>query len=461
VTFSLISDDEPQDQGIEALAGLVQARTGLGWGPQGRAKLRRGVEARIKALALGGAASYLGLIKEDQAEWKKLIPYLLDDRTSFFSNPAQFEVLTSGLLPDLTLRREERRLVLVSAGCSTGEEAYSLAMVARESGLVHKNWRVDLFGVDINHEALETAQAGLYPASALSRLAPSRIQRWFRRSGGRFMVRDELKEMISWGPFNLAAEDPWPWPELKGRVDVLMIRNVLLGLSPMAGKKATAHLAEVLAPGGVLLMGPVEGLPHGAKQFEAERWGGVMYWRRLAEKLKANPGHPSRKSRRGLDPVSKDQDRASEPRPLPKRITAELKKSSQIMAQGRPDQAWPGLEAVLNKTAQKGEYCPEALGLAVRGHLVSGRWAEARDLAERIISLTEDRVWTHLLLSEAWAGEDQIVRARSEWTHAAEMMTRTPDWKNDPYWRLDPVYGQADPAELVRRRLADRSDDKG
>jgi len=461
VTFSRLSDDELQDQSIEALAGLVQARTGLGWGPQGRAKLRRGIEARIKALALGGAAAYLGLISENQAEWKKLIPYLPDDRTSFFSNPAQFEVLTLGLLPDLTLRREERRLVLVSAGCSTGEEAYSLAMVAREAGLVRKNWRVDLFGVDINPEALETARTGLYPASALSRLAPSRIQRWFRRSGGRFMVRDELKEMISWGVFNLAGEDPWPWPELKAGVDVLLIRNVLLGLSPMAGKKATAHLAELLAPGGVLLMSPVEGLPYGADQFEAERWGGVMYWRRLVEKFKVNPGHPSRKAQRGLDPGSKDKDRPSEPPPLSKRTTAELKKAGQLLVQGRPDQAWPGLEAVLDQAAPKGELCPEALGLAVRGHLVGGRWAEARDLAERIISLIEDRVWTHLLLGEAWAGEGRIVRAQGEWAQAAEMMTRTLDWKNDPYWRLDPVYGRADPAELVRRRLAELSDDNG
>lgn len=457
MTSGPIFDDELQDQSFDALTGLVQMRTGLGWGPQGRAALRRAVEARIKALALGGVSAYLGVVRENQAEWTKLIPYLVDGRTAFFGNPAQFEALSLGLVPDLTLRREERRLVLVSAGCSTGEEAYSLAMVARESGLLHKNWRVDIFALDINQEALKTAQAGLYPASALSRLAPSRIQRWFRRSGGRFMVRDELKEMISWGVFNLAGEDPWPWPDLKGQVDVLLIRSVLLGLSPLAGKKATALLAELLGPGGVVLMSPVEGLPYAAKQFEAERWGGVMYWRRTAEKFKANPGHPSRKAQKGLDLASKDQDRPSEPWPLPKGITAELKKSSRFLAQGRPDQAWPHLEAVLDQTAQKGELCPEALGLAVRGHLICGRWAEARDLAERIISLTEDRSWAHLLLSEAWAGEDRLVRARTEWGQAAEIMTRTPNWKNDPYWRLDPVYSQVDPAELVKKRLAAQS----
>lgn len=435
---------------FETLARLVQAETGLGSGPCGRAALARAVEKRGQALSLAGPAAYRQRLEEDPAEWGRLISHLTDKTTAFFRNPAQFEFLAQGLLPELARLRQERRLTLVSAGCATGEEAYSLAIIARESGLLHKGWRLEVLGLDLNPEALQTARAGLYPAAALAGLSRARIRRWFRLRGERAEVREEIKALVSWARVNLAAGEEGLPPDLWGRADVVLLKNVLLDLTPLAGKRAAQTLIRLLAPGGAALTGPVEGLPFAADRFDLERWGGVIYLRRRADKVKVNVGHTPRKARRA-GPARPPAGAGPEPPlPLDPALRALLQTAAAALAQGRPERAWPPLEAALDRQAARGELCPEALGLAARGHLLLERWAEARDLAARVLSFGGERMWAHCLLAEAWAGEGQRSRARAAWEQAAALQEAGAD---DWYVRLDPVLAAEDPAELIRERL--------
>ncbi len=442
-----------EDSKFEALAGLVSVRSGLGWGPRGRAALRRALELRLKALGLPGLSAYNMALKKDPAEWPRLVSLTADSDTAFFGNPMQFEAVGQGILPDLTLRREERRLTLVSAGCSTGEEAYTLAMTVRESGLLNKDWRVRIFALDIDAEAIERARSGFYPAEAVQTMSEQRLQRWFRRRGERYQVKDEIREMVVFDTANLADPEEWPWPKLIGAVDLVLLRNVLIDLAPLTGKRITDFMAELLAPDGVLLTGPVEGLPYGGDRFIAEHWGGIIFSRKHTGRIKANPVHVPRKSRRGGP--AKIEEATAEFKPLTHYVSSALEQGSDALAHQGPDKAMPFFEAALDESATAGELCIEAIGLAARAHLEMERWAEARDLVTRIINFGEDRPWARMLLGETWAGEGRRARAKGEWEKALDHLRRIPASGQDPYFLLDPSYARANPVELLQRRLAD------
>ena len=421
-----LKNDDPK---LDALAGMVTAKTGLGWGPRGRALLQHVAEGRIQSLALSGLSAYIAHLRRNEGEWQYLIPRLTDDRTSFFRNSAQLDVLRQALLSDLTLRREERRLTLVSAGCGSGAEPFSMAVAVRESGLLNKGWQVSIHALDINPESVDTASLGTYPASDLAHLTPEQLHRWFRRRGNRYQVKEDLREMVDWNVLNLADRESGPWPDLWGGVDAVLIRHVLIGLAPLTGKRISDTLAEMLAPGGILILGPEEGLPFGAERFEAERWGGLIYYRRTVGKQKVNPGHTSRKALKAQPDEDGRDSGILEPFSLSQTIITELQAAAEALNSPLPENAWPLLEKILDSAADQGEICSEALGLAARTHLLLNRWAEARDLLDRVISFAGDRAWSHMLMGEAWSGDGRLVKARSEWEQALKMFRRHPEWK--------------------------------
>lgn len=443
-----------EDEKFEALADVVAARTGLGWGARGRAALRRAVEGRLRTLSLSGPAAYLMALREDESEWGRLISQAADGDTVFFRNPVQFDALSQALLADLTLRRVERRLMLVSLGCSTGQEAYSLAMTVKESGLMNRGWDVDIYAVDLNPDAVQVARTGLYSDADLSGLSPARLQRWFRRSGGRYQVKDELRDMVRWAVFNVAGREEWPWPDIWGQVDAVLMKNVLLGLAPQAGRRAVDTLAELIGPDGILLMGLVEGLPYGLRRFVIERWAGLLYLRRRSSKLKVNPGHVPRKRLRAGTGAAEVAAGPVLGQPLSHYVSSALEQGADVLGAGDPERAFSFFESALDDMAEQGDLCAEALGLASRAHMKLGRWGEARDLADRVTNFVAEKPWAHALVAEAWSGEGDASRAHVALKRAIEMMSADAQWKNEPFFRLDPATMHIDPLKLYTQRLS-------
>ncbi|MBU2546891.1 MAG: protein-glutamate O-methyltransferase CheR [Proteobacteria bacterium] len=445
------------DQGddVEALISLIQRRAGLIWGAHARAGLRRTAEKRMSELALKGPSDYLALLDRNDTEWKRLVRELSSTTTSFFRNPSQFQCVVQALLPDLARRRQERSLTILSLGCSTGEEVYSLAMSVRDSGLPNKGWRIELGGLDIDELGLSSARAGLYSKQDLEALPEQLLQRWFRRSGGRFQVQSELRDPISWAPFNLADPGSWPWPDLIGRVDLILLKHVLADLTPATVEQAVDFLAELLAPDGILLIGPSEGLPAWEDRFVGERWGGVFYLRRRPGKIKVNPGHVSRKALRARQPHSSRPTGTTDASRPPEKALALLEKASASLAGGRPDRARPLLEAALDLAAEKGDLCPWSLGLSSRACLDLERWAEAADLARRIIGFVHETPWARILLAEALAALDRTEPARAELERAADMLKADPAWSQDPFFSLDPDLADQNPITLIAEKLAE------
>ncbi|MEW6261444.1 MAG: CheR family methyltransferase [Thermodesulfobacteriota bacterium] len=425
-----------REQILEELAALVQERTGLAYGPRGRAALRRVVEVRLKALDSIPWSDYLSHLRRDEKECFRLALLLTDGRTAFFRNPVQFEVWGS-LITDLTWRRHERVLTLVSAGCATGEEAWSMAMLVWDLGLIHKGWLVRIYGLDLNPEFTAKARAGVYPASARPNMPAEGLRRWFKIRGQRLQVRNELKAIVSFAAVNLLRPDELPWPDLIGQADAILCKNVLVDLSPPAGRKTAEFLAALAAPAGVVFTAPYEALPYGADYFTTERLGPVVFYRRRSGKIKANPGPVPKKARRKKLQSQPDRQESAARLSLTSPIGTLLRQAAETLNKNLPDEVWPCLEEAWDQAGEGQWLVPEILGLAARANLTLSRWAEARALAVQIINHLGDRPWPHLLLSEAWSGVGQDDLAAKESARAEEMLAADPACSRDPYFELD------------------------
>jgi two-component system CheB/CheR fusion protein len=195
---------------------------------------------------------YLDLHPEEYAQ---LIGAFLIKVTEFFRDPELFDYLKEEVLPDLIAeaRDNEKQLRIWSAGCATGEEAYSLAILisevlAKEAGL----FNVRIFATDIDEDAVKYARHGLYPPSALKGLSEEQIGRYFVEESGSFQVKKQIRSMIVFGEHDLAQRSPFP------NIDLVVSRNVLIYFSTELQHRALQLFAYSLRDGGYLALGKAE-----------------------------------------------------------------------------------------------------------------------------------------------------------------------------------------------------------
>lgn len=195
-------------------------------------------------------------------EVERVAAQLTPGETFFFRDHGQFELLRFELLPELiAARRGRKTLRLWSAGCASGEEAYSLAMVTDMVLPERRDWQISIIGTDINEEALAKARRGRYGRWSF-RLAPASLQgRYFHREGEQWTVNPDIRAMVTFRSGNLVS-DPLPDPVLRD-LDLILCRNVLIYLEPEAVRRVAAKLAACLAHGAYLLTGHTElmGIP--------------------------------------------------------------------------------------------------------------------------------------------------------------------------------------------------------
>lgn len=224
------------------------------------------------------SADYLRHLEHEQSggEISALARELTVGETYFFRNHEQFDALADLALPErLRVRAEQRTLRLLSAGCSSGEEAYSIAIVAREI-IIDPSWKVAIRAVDINPAALEKAQRGHYSAWAL-RETPKDIQnKWFRVDGRETVLDASIRASVEFEPANLASDDPTLWQA--AAYDVIFCRNVLMYFKREQMRAVVARIARSLAPGGFLFLGHAETLRGVSDQFHLLNSHGAFYY---------------------------------------------------------------------------------------------------------------------------------------------------------------------------------------
>jgi chemotaxis protein methyltransferase CheR len=253
------------DVAFARLRRLLATVAGLEFHDSRRASLGCSVAERMRQTGARDVTTYLDLVsREGSAELQQLVDEVTIQETHFFRNPPQMRALRRHLLPELvrTAAARDKRLRIWSAGCSTGEEPYSLAMALRELLPSTAGWDVKVVGTDVSHRALAAAREGTYGPRALHATDPQDVARFFlpvsKGEPGRLRVRPEVRELVEFRHHNLVTQSP---PFGAGeRVDLVLCRNVTIYFSRDTTRSLMRRVHASLHDGGYLLLGHSETL---------------------------------------------------------------------------------------------------------------------------------------------------------------------------------------------------------
>ncbi len=240
------------------------------------------VEARLGAVAVKeGFPSLPSMIERlrfgaaDDLH-RRVVEAMTNNETHFFRDPRPFTMLQNAVLPELARRRaSSRTLNAWCAACSTGQEPYSIAMLLREQQPSLAGWSLRLIASDISREALRRAREGRYTQFEIGRGLPvPLLTKYFERRGSSWVVGDALRGLVEFQEINLTH----PWPALP-RMDLIVLRNVLIYLDLASKQQILARVARVLAPGGYLMLGGAETLTGVDDAFESVSFDGATCFR--------------------------------------------------------------------------------------------------------------------------------------------------------------------------------------
>ncbi|WP_129125769.1 CheR family methyltransferase [Geomonas oryzae] len=243
-----------------AFSRHILKHTGLHFEARNQAALARGLRKRMAALRMWSFEEYLQYLKlhgEDRHELQRLLQFLTVGETYFFRYPAHFDVLRERLA---LLKDAPAPVRIWSAGCSTGEEPYSIAMTVMEA---LPDWRerdIRIIATDINNRSLKRAREGVYSPWSMRITRPDQVQRYFRRVGESFLIRDEVKQLVQFSHLNLSAPCHEPLCEELQGLDAIFCRNVLIYFTTQSAEQMLERFADALAPGGLLFLGHSETL---------------------------------------------------------------------------------------------------------------------------------------------------------------------------------------------------------
>jgi chemotaxis protein methyltransferase CheR len=263
---------------VERFRGIVATQFGLQFDDTKLDFLAGVLRRRLDAVDLE-SQRYLWRLenREDDHESGSLAQELTVGETYFFRNREQFDALVAEVLPQrLAARRQERRLNVLSAGCASGEEAYTLAMVLREA-LPDASWSISIRAVDLNAGALERARTARYGSWSLRETPADMRRRWFRPAGRDWVLIGEIASAVSFERRNLAVDDADLWRV--GAYDIVFCRNVLMYFSPERMRAVVGRIAGALAPGGHLFLGHAETLRGLSDDFHLLHSNETFYYR--------------------------------------------------------------------------------------------------------------------------------------------------------------------------------------
>ena len=269
------------DASLRRVSERLTAATGLTFPRSRQAGLRRALGTAMLETPYANPDALLDELDRQPELLDRLISLVTIGETYFFRHPDQFEALSRHVVPNLIRAREgssHRVIRAWSAGCSTGEEAYSLAIVIRETLADQAGWQVRVVGTDIDRDALRRAADGRYGRWSFRDELGSRAA-WFVTDGSSRSVRSSIAQDVEFAVDNLALDDGPP-PALGGPADLIVCRNVTIYLSSEARRRIARRFLRALAPGGWLVVAPVELSSSIYHDFEAITLDGLTAYRR-------------------------------------------------------------------------------------------------------------------------------------------------------------------------------------
>jgi chemotaxis protein methyltransferase CheR len=362
---------EVEDSKLAQLGEVLCRRAGPGGEPQ--AYLAR-LEDEPRAEELGAIAQEL------------TVP-----ETYFFRNADQFRAFDALVLPERQrCRRSERKLRFLSAGCATGEEPFSLAILAYAAAPAPA-WDVSIRAVDVNPAVLRRARRARFSSWALRETPPEVQQRWFRREGRELVLDDAIRALVAFEQRNLAATDRDLWA--KATYDAVFCRNVLMYLTPEAAKQLVSWIASALVPGGYLFLGHAETLRGLSTEFRLCHSHGAFYYQRAAGAPAAEPLAAAQPLEHPAAPAAIGQNW----------VEAIDHAAERIRSLTRPDTGTPVLAS---------DVARHDLGLALE-HLTHERFAQASQLISALPSGAREDADVSLLEAVLLVHAGDFARAES------------------------------------------------
>ncbi|PQO43668.1 chemotaxis protein CheB [Blastopirellula marina] len=257
-------------EGFDAIFQLLRTNYDINFSFYKRSTVTRRVQRRLLMSQITDLEEYVERLRTDPQELNRLYKDLLIGVTKFFRDGDAFDRLRHEVLPPLVKKvPDDGELRIWVAGCATGEEAYSIAILVQEVMEELKHLvSVKIFATDVHRASLEFASIGIYSESSVSEVMPSRLERFFTRVKDGYRVSQELRQMIVFAPHNVIKDAPFT------KIDLITCRNLLIYLESLAQKKAISLFHFALNTGGVMTMGPSESPGELAEEFDPidERW---------------------------------------------------------------------------------------------------------------------------------------------------------------------------------------------
>jgi len=233
--------------GYEEFIDRVYRKTGINLKAYKRPQMERRINTLMRSIGVEDYVEYLRVLDHDQVHCRKFIDHLTINVSEFLRNPPQWRVLETTILP--LLLRENPKLKIWSAGCSTGEEPYSLAILLSEAA-PHNNWRI--LATDLDRKVLEKAEEGIYNSKALVNIDNRLRAKYFDQSGDSFQVKSSLKLGVRFARHDLLRDDYQP------NLDLILCRNVVIYFTEETKTKLYQRFHQALRKGGVLFTGSTE-----------------------------------------------------------------------------------------------------------------------------------------------------------------------------------------------------------
>lgn len=253
------------DETLDDVLGIVKERTGRDFTQYKQQTVGRRLKRRMDLHKIVETGAYARFLRENPHEVELLSKELLIGVTSFFRDPAAWDALKEWIAASVAARCAPRQALRAwVAGCSTGEEAYSLAIVCREvldALAPGPRPAIQIFATDLSTDAVERARTGRYPATIAADVPAERLERFFVKAEDDFQVSKSIRETVIFAPHDVTTDPPF------SKLDVLICRNLLIYLTPSAQQQLLPRFHHGLRPGGVLLLGSAETIGAGTSLF--------------------------------------------------------------------------------------------------------------------------------------------------------------------------------------------------
>lgn len=262
---------------------LIEERTGICFDESRERFFSTRVREHLKAKGLERGTELLRVMRKSNVEYEELLERLLTQETSFFRYPGVYEAFEKRVLPEMHTKKfwkNPRNLRIWSAGCSTGEEPYSIAITIADSLSFADSWNVEILATDVGRHALKQAERAIYRGRSIAGVNEQQLANHFSEVSNGYQVKAKLRKMVSFAQMNLASA------VYVGRMDMIFCMNVMIYFSEELRRSLVQRFYDTLEPGGYLFLGHSESISKMPVKFQAIVLNDcILYRKPTAEEL--------------------------------------------------------------------------------------------------------------------------------------------------------------------------------